>query len=254
MFWVKLCRFGGCRLHFLDLPIGFRRFCHAKCHIDTVQRVVKPLYHNALRALHRVTWSVTNKAVYAGNRRGSIIDFFPALHIVFQGHGGGRMACCRLRLLNVLCRVVEVCQHGCSKSLWRDSFFKAHVLLNPLAHSPHLLIAQWLLAADNKIIKHTNAGQDQLVKHHEGLQLYTKDWREYLQDGMIQFAEGHICVMSYAKFGTLVEFYPRFVRELELIICDELHKIFWPIGADHERGRSNLFALNTLRELVYGGR
>lgn len=102
----------------------------------------------------------------------------------------------------------------------------------------------------------TNAGQDQLVKHHEGLHLYDKAWREYLQDGVIHFQENRVCVMTYAKFGTLIAFYPQFTKELELVVCDELHSLFWTLGAEQERGDnySSFFALNTLVQLVKGGK
>ena len=100
----------------------------------------------------------------------------------------------------------------------------------------------------------TIAGQEQLVKHYAGLHAYSKEWREYLQDGMIQFVDSHICVMSYAKFGALVRYYPQFVPRIELVICDELHNLFWPISIEPEEEGNSLAALQTLQKLVNSGK
>lgn len=110
----------------------------------------------------------------------------------------------------------------------------------------------------------TVAGQEQLAKRYPQVHVYTKEWREYLQHGMIQFIESHVCLMTYAKFGALVTYYPQFVQQLELVICDELHNLFWPIrateaaNANNEQSEQNenynLTALKTLQQLVYGGK
>lgn len=78
------------------------------------------------------------------------------------------------------------------------------------------------------------AGGEQIARHRNAV-LYTKEWRESLSDGLENFEEGKINVMTYAKFGALLKFYPDFINAIELIICDELQNIFWPISADRAR-------------------
>lgn len=78
------------------------------------------------------------------------------------------------------------------------------------------------------------AGGEQIARHHNASS-YSKQWRENLSDGLEYIEDGKINVMTYAKFGALLKFYPDFINTIELIICDELHNIFWPIAADRAR-------------------
>lgn len=78
------------------------------------------------------------------------------------------------------------------------------------------------------------AGGEQIARHSNASP-YTKEWREGLSDGLEDLEDGKINVMTYAKFGILLKFFPDFVDSIELIICDELQNIFWPIAADRAR-------------------
>ena len=78
------------------------------------------------------------------------------------------------------------------------------------------------------------AGGEQIAQHPNA-SLYTKEWRQNLSDGLEELDDGKINVMTYAKFGALLKFYPDFINEIELIICDELQNIFWPIAADRAK-------------------
>jgi len=91
------------------------------------------------------------------------------------------------------------------------------------------------------------AGGEQIARHRNAA-LYTKEWREGLSDGLEDFEDGKINVMTYAKFGALLKFYPDFINAIELVICDELHNIFWPISADWAK-ITKQFPMMTKREM-----
>lgn len=119
----------------------------------------------------------------------------------------------------------------------------------------------------------TLAGKEQILQQYPHVQIYSSSWRKNVSDGMISFEEDRYTIMTYAQFGTLVMYYPSFLSQLELIVCDELHNIFWPIGADKGRlakefpelsaeqlealvkeKSANLAALSTLEALSQEGR
>ena len=81
----------------------------------------------------------------------------------------------------------------------------------------------------------TLAGIEQITQHYKNVQIYNKNWREGIENDYIFFEEDKFIIMTYQKFGTLMQHYPRFVKHLELIVCDEMHNLFWPIAADQNR-------------------
>ena len=81
----------------------------------------------------------------------------------------------------------------------------------------------------------TLAGKEQILQQYSHVQIYRSSWRESVSDGMLSFEKDKYTIMTYAKFGALVKYFPAFLNQLELIVCDELHNIFWPIGADRAR-------------------
>ena len=74
----------------------------------------------------------------------------PPFDIVFERHRRRGMPRCRLRLLDVFGRIIEVCQNRCAKSARGNGFFKACVALDTLTHSPDLRIGQRAIPAENK--------------------------------------------------------------------------------------------------------
>ena len=93
------------------------------------------------------------KSVCAGNRHGGVGVLLPPFHIVFERHRRRGMPRCRLRLLDVFGRVVEVCQYSCAKAARRNGFIKACVALDALTHTPDLRIGQWAIPAENKAFR-----------------------------------------------------------------------------------------------------
>lgn len=75
----------------------------------------------------------------------------------------------------------------------------------------------------------TTNGKEQILEHHS-TQHFTKDWLYLVTHNMVDFEDAKVVVMTYAKFGTLVEFYKsRFQKDFgdtfEIILCDEIHNL-----------------------------
>lgn len=77
----------------------------------------------------------------------------PPFDVMFEGHCRRGVSCCRLRLLDVLGRIIEVCQNRCAKSARGDGSIKACVALYALAHSSDLRIGQWAVPAENEAFR-----------------------------------------------------------------------------------------------------
>ena len=74
----------------------------------------------------------------------------------------------------------------------------------------------------------TLAGRDQLLQNPL-CKCYDKQWRENLKptDEDLPNLEGEskVIVMTYAYFGTLCKYFPRWNESIEILICDEIHKL-----------------------------
>ena len=77
----------------------------------------------------------------------------PPFDVMFEGHCRRGVSRCRLRLLDVIGRIIEVCQNCCAKSARGDGSIKACVALYALAHSSDLRIGQWAIPAENKAFR-----------------------------------------------------------------------------------------------------
>jgi len=71
-------------------------------------------------------------------------------------------------------------------------------------------------------------GRQQLLKS-ERVKLIDPEWHMIVIRGMAFFEENEadkrIVVMTYAKFGAIVDKYPDFGNSFELILCDEIHNL-----------------------------
>ena len=77
----------------------------------------------------------------------------PPFDVMFEGHCRRGVSRCRLRLLDVLGRIIEVCQNRRAKSARGDGSIKACVALYALAHSSDLRIGQWTVSAENEAFR-----------------------------------------------------------------------------------------------------
>lgn len=80
-------------------------------------------------------------------------------------------------------------------------------------------------------------GSEQILTN-EGTKAYSPEWMD-LVAGEVLFEHDNIVVMTYAKFGTLRKFKPDFLKHISMIICDELHNIFWSIGVEKQKFRDD---------------
>ena len=70
----------------------------------------------------------------------------------------------------------------------------------------------------------TIAGKEQLLQNPK-CQCYDREWRD--SDSPDRLAHsGKVTVMTYAFFGALCKYYPYWYSGLDVIICDEIHKLF----------------------------
>lgn len=76
-----------------------------------------------------------------------------SLDVMFEGHCRRGVSRCRLCLLDVFGRIIEVCQNRCAKSARGDGSIKACIALYALAHSPDLRIGQWTVSAENEAFR-----------------------------------------------------------------------------------------------------
>lgn len=102
----------------------------------------------------------------------------------------------------------------------------------------------------------TRNGNQQIISKHANTQYYSKQWLEIVRetDSIEWFGERNqgdkYVVMSYAKFGALVEKDSRFGFDFEIIICDEIHSL--PKFRSYSNGGMNVHgrAQEQLRKIV----
>ena len=107
--------------------------------------------YKALQTWIQSGFSSVFKSISRRNRSCCVRVLLSALYIVPQGHGGSRMSCCCLRLLDIFGHVVQVCENCGAKAAWRYGYFKFSVAPDPLAHSAHLGIGKRVCSTKYKV-------------------------------------------------------------------------------------------------------
>ena len=95
------------------------------------------------------------------------------------------------------------------------------------------------------------SGKEQILQRPDA-RIYGEDWLVSNDKNMIifdysEFELDKVVIMTYAKFGALVKRYPNFYKMLEIIVCDEAHKL--PEMAVWDRGGCTSTALNEIKQL-----
>lgn len=72
----------------------------------------------------------------------------------------------------------------------------------------------------------TIAGRDQIIMKNKICAEYEYAWRERLPHELWGEVDTHIVVMTYAKFGALCKYSPKWFYDLNIIICDEIHNLY----------------------------
>lgn len=69
-------------------------------------------------------------------------------------------------------------------------------------------------------------GKEQIVNNYNATSEHWR-WARDVNDGGMWFSpDNRVVVITYAKFGVLIDRYPDFHKNFDYIICDELHSLF----------------------------
>ena len=68
-------------------------------------------------------------------------------------------------------------------------------------------------------------GKEQILQNYNAISEY-RNWHKEVEAGGIWFDPNrNVVVITYAKFGVLLERHPRFYEHFSYIICDEIHNL-----------------------------
>ena len=68
-------------------------------------------------------------------------------------------------------------------------------------------------------------GKEQILQNYNAISEYAK-WQTEITDGGVWFVpDKHVVVITYAKFGVMLEKHPDFYDHFSYIICDEIHSL-----------------------------
>ena len=84
------------------------------------------------------------------------------------------------------------------------------------------------------ILIDSTAGRDALAKTEE-IQKYSDKWLKEIESewwGSLLSGDG-IRVMTYHQFGYKIQENPHFLKDIEVLICDEMHNLIKYIGIEH---------------------
>lgn len=96
-------------------------------------------------------------------------------------------------------------------------------------------------------------GKEQILKNYHAVSEY-KGWMKAVsEEGIWSCGSDNIVIMTYAKFGILLEAEPDFHTHFEYIICDELHSLI-KFQYYSERPNSHSIANEGLKEAVKNDR
>lgn len=162
--------------------------------------------------------------------------FLPPFDIVFEGHRRRSMSRRLLRLLDVLGRIIEVCQNRCAKAAWRDGFLKACITLDGRSYfvQPYALIYSdnnyYLLAFDNYKKKY-HFRVDRMTSVH----LHTWTFNAHTLNPKVDIENYTKYTFAMYGDGELVPVEMRFHNKLVSVILDRFgyETPLTPDGANH---------------------
>lgn len=96
----------------------------------------------------------------------------------------------------------------------------------------------------------TAAARDQLLQDESLFAFYDREWRTGVQDELLDFVDNRIVVMTYAKFGALITYFPKLKERFEVIVCDEIHNLPAFAAISNEGENYHQKATNALEEIV----
>lgn len=93
------------------------------------------------------------------------------------------------------------------------SYFAINELSKKASHLSNVVYLTDSVAMRDKLANNSNC------------KIYDPSDKDILNGRLISFEEDKIIVMTYAKMGLLLKYYPNTFDGVEIIICDEIHKI-----------------------------
>ena len=96
-------------------------------------------------------------------------------------------------------------------------------------------------------------GKEQILHNYNATSEYWR-WAREVDDGGMWFSpDDRVIVITYAKFGVLIDRYPDFHKNFDYIICDELHSLF-KFQNFSPKPNSHSVAVNGIRAAILNDR
>lgn len=96
-------------------------------------------------------------------------------------------------------------------------------------------------------------GKEQILHNYNATSEYWR-WARDVDDGGMWFSpDDRVIVITYAKFGVLIDRYPDFHKNFDYIICDELHSLF-KFQNFSPKPNSHSVAVNGIRSAILNDR
>lgn len=118
------------------------------------------------------------------------------------------------------------------------SYFSIHCLAQKASNLSHVVYLTDSAAMRDSLSKEPNC------------KIYDVSDKVIMNGEMLNFESGKIIVMTYAKMGLLLKYYPNAFNAIEIIICDELHRIADFIEMSRKETRRH-FPGTTKKEIDY---
>lgn len=102
-----------------------------------------------------------------------------------------------------------------------------------------------------------NNGRDQILKKPNTIE-YSQEWEDFIKQGKQPqnvigeydfYDEDKIVVITYAKFGSLVDKVPNFGYGFEMIVCDEIHQGIRMTSFNKNSDSDNQYTLKAIKRL-----
>lgn len=107
----------------------------------------------------------------------------------------------------------------------------------------------------------TRNGNNQLVEQNDNTRFYNEEWENFVEyekwfSENLEDLKSKVAVMTYAKFGALVEKSATFGDNFEIIVCDELHSLpkFCAFQTNNAATNYHKIAQTRLEEIVNRGK
>lgn len=82
----------------------------------------------------------------------------------------------------------------------------------------------------------TNMLEDAMIQeHNDKVKIYDSSWRETLSFRDFKNTKEKVIIMSYQKFGLLLQAYPSMLKDIDLVVIDEAHQLLIYSNRDKDK-------------------